>query len=520
MRPVFSVQFQVAPSVAAPGGSDVFDQVVRRLEDWVAGWYAHWHGLTVSPPLLGTSAPVADHVIEVDDRRPREGVRLYALGWSYPAPSDAGLIWNVSSTIAQSNGRTEVGLVIRIGSREYTVSPPDFEFRPPRIVRTLLEDFHCTIGGRAVRAAPTALGAADIDLFAETLRSPARRLPVVLFSREPYFDKCLASPTKVAAMLAGLGEVVVMDDKWASFRLTAAVGKPQSCFNGAVRIYWPGVSESGEVRADRPLLPEEVQQMGDAVGERLLRRLTQVAAFRFVEMPTTREAREATDAQRAEQLRANSGDLDWLLKQNEDLLSARKNADLARDDAQMRVLELEEEVQALRDNLRAMTEYAGDQAPAQEPVQDVRPETVREALDAAEAEFADALAVWPSAQRSADDCDFARPREVYEALMAVADVAKKYFAARAAGRSIGHWADIFEKMGFKYAATESQTTMTKYGQERDFKSDDGTRRIEKHLTLGGGDKKNCMQVYFDVQEEPPRFVIAHCGRHLPTDKYH
>jgi hypothetical protein len=103
--------------------------------------------------------------------------------------------------------------------------------------------------------------------------------------------------------------------------------------------------------------------------------------------------------------------------------------------------------------------------------------------------------------------------------MAIRDVAELYFASREAGRPMGPWEDAFEERGVKYAAQESRATMNQFGSERDFTSDGIKRRIEKHLTLGGGDKKNCLQIYFDADDAAGRFVVAHCGRHLRTDKY-
>jgi hypothetical protein len=37
----------------------------------------------------------------------------------------------------------------------------------------------------------------------------------------------------------------------------------------------------------------------------------------------------------------------------------------------------------------------------------------------------------------------------------------------------------------------------------------------RHLTLGGGDRTNCLQIYFDVDEKTKKFAIGYCGRHLP-----
>ena len=40
----------------------------------------------------------------------------------------------------------------------------------------------------------------------------------------------------------------------------------------------------------------------------------------------------------------------------------------------------------------------------------------------------------------------------------------------------------------------------------------------KHLTLGGGDKVNCLQIYFEADDEVGNMDIGYCGEHLPYAK--
>ncbi len=52
----------------------------------------------------------------------------------------------------------------------------------------------------------------------------------------------------------------------------------------------------------------------------------------------------------------------------------------------------------------------------------------------------------------------------------------------------------------------------------DFMYNERKRRILRHLTLGGGDSENCLQIYFEPDIEPAKMVVAYCGRHLPYDR--
>jgi hypothetical protein len=183
-----------------------------------------------------------------------------------------------------------------------------------------------------------------------------------------------------------------------------------------------------------------------------------------------------------------------------------------------RIADLEAELRDVRRSIGVVMP-AAPAAPAVVPDEEVEPATVAEALDEAARRFAARLEVLDTARRSAAESDFARPVEVLQALMAVRDVAQLYFESREARRPMGSWEDAFAARGLKYRAQESHATTNQFGAERDFTNDGVKRRIEKHLTLGGGDRKNCLQIYFYADDAAGRFVVAYCGRHLRTDKY-
>ena len=137
------------------------------------------------------------------------------------------------------------------------------------------------------------------------------------------------------------------------------------------------------------------------------------------------------------------------------------------------------------------------------------PKTVLEALRFASERYADVLEVWDDAWSSAKKSLFPGPTRVMQALQAIAEVGRAYFAALPEGQSMGPLEQAFRaKIPFKYAPCESQMTMAMHGQERVFQG----REIQRHLTLGGGG--NCVQIYFEFDESRQRVIIAYCGQHL------
>jgi hypothetical protein len=181
--------------------------------------------------------------------------------------------------------------------------------------------------------------------------------------------------------------------------------------------------------------------------------------------------------------------------------------------------ELEAALRAYRENWALLREQPAPPpvAAAAPPPDAERPfESVAAALAAAGQEFADVLVVWEDATQSAERSLYSSPAKVFRALRAVAEVGRDYFRARAGGPPLGPLERAFAaRVPFKYAGFESRTTLGLYGAERVFHHGEQSRQMQRHLTLGGGATTNCLQIYFEFDDDARRVLIGYCGRHLP-----
>ena len=194
---------------------------------------------------------------------------------------------------------------------------------------TLLRQFNCSCGDVRLSLEPIEVRAESIENFATTrLLSPRRRLPIVLVSRIADSGKWLVDPSELADPIAGIAETYYLADKWAGFALTDVVSKLYSCFNGAVRLYWPDFNPA-ESPFSPVYIPEKLNQIGGRLTDILFRKLAAISAFRFVTGPVTTDAREHLQEERrreTEELRAaaaDRNDFGALLE-----LADRKNAEL------------------------------------------------------------------------------------------------------------------------------------------------------------------------------------------------
>jgi hypothetical protein len=138
------------------------------------------------------------------------------------------------------------------------------------------------------------------------------------------------------------------------------------------------------------------------------------------------------------------------------------------------------------------------------------------ALTAAATDFADILIVYEEALISGRRSGSNRASGVYRALAAIAEVGRMYFEARQAGKPMGPVDEALRsRIPFKYTPRESTTTLGLFGQTRVFHHQGKGRQMLRHLTLARGDHKNCLQIYFEFDEESQRVEVGYCGRHLP-----
>ncbi len=532
MRVVYGVQFETRPPEGTPN-EDVPSIVRKKVADWVADWYKVRRSMDIVFPIDGgTLTPLEAHQVKVLRQAASFGESLWSCEWAYPSDEEPNLLWQSQCLVAHSVGQTEVSFLLRLAVKEFQIRSVHFDVRRPRLIKGLVDDLPCYLGGRRVQSTPRLLSATDVDSFVEqTLLSPDRRLPAVVVSQDAYTGLYSVDPLGMADRLAGLAEVYYFANKWVSFGLSDRLSGRLSCYNGAVRIYWPGFRRDSDP-FDHPLFtPQRIlrlREAGQDIGDVVFRRLVAISAIQITEGPITQRSRARIAGEEHAKRQAliaeiTSGRADKERLQTEVASVLEQVTKLQEEKEQLQAL-VESVTAELDEQKRLWADYgklvrAEDEAvAAEQAVEEEGAEReftgVRAALDQAASDFAGQLIVLESAEESADDSRFRDPAQVYNGLEAIAEVAKKYFQTKATSKSMGPWEDVFRSLGFEYAARDSQTTATKYREQRTFTYEGKTVTMSKHITLGGGSRENCLQIYFDVDELAKRFVIGYCGKHL------
>ena len=117
--------------------------------------------------------------------------------------------------------------------------PPNLPAGPPRLLRAIAEGFPCSIGSDLLTYEPARITAANVESFAsESILSPLRQLPVLAISEDNSGNHAL-DPSRAQRILAGVAAVAVCD-KDAANTMSQHVGRSLACYNGAIRVFWPG----------------------------------------------------------------------------------------------------------------------------------------------------------------------------------------------------------------------------------------------------------------------------------------
>ena len=159
----------------------------------------------------------------------------------------AGQIFTTQVAATASQDRLRIHCTLSVANAATVIAPMPVDPRCPSILRTLLSaSSDWLLNGWPVPSGKsTARNGNDGGIsVADEIRNVARSLPFVVVSE---IEGELLWPDlakELAFDLAALARVVTIDED-ATWTLSDEVGKVQSCYRGAVRLYWPPRKSAG-----------------------------------------------------------------------------------------------------------------------------------------------------------------------------------------------------------------------------------------------------------------------------------
>ncbi len=258
----------VAPPAAVAGAS-VRDQVIRRTREWFDE-VANAYGTTFPP--TGTTTCTGNE----QDHTPDGG--SWRATFEHPQWPPTLATRNIRQCIEveiraeTSDDRCTFSLRLEYDATSMLRERTPIE--PPALVGDLVDAFLATSGDTRLTATPTLYDRAGVPELAALLTHPGRTVPVVVISKQAD-ERPIVAPDLVARHLAGVAYVVELRDHDAAFTLSDLFTRQLSCYNGAVRVYWPGFSRDSEMYDHRLWLDQKLVtgDMAERMPDILLREI-------------------------------------------------------------------------------------------------------------------------------------------------------------------------------------------------------------------------------------------------------
>lgn len=417
--------------------------------------------------------------------------------------------------LLQGDGRTAFRCVLRVGS-DGGVAPAEIQVRAPRFIREVVAlpcSWTVGLGGERVFAHPFAVDVEALPSLEELLTSPLRRLPVVMVSEHD--GETLAGDVheRLAHDLCGLAHVIRLSTD-ASWALTERRGKEWSCYNGAVRLFWP-------FRANMPDPRMHPLWTYDQLG------------FRF---PTERDAREHLRGALARRvLEASTFVVDDAAFQEFALASSRAALDQARaaaedggdykqladtyaaenDKLRRTVEEQRDQIEALREQVETFSPAQIAAAPEEAGAAEASPpQTIADAVAVARAELNGKVVVAHETDEHVAQLSpgAGPPDKILRYLRALGDLADA-MTLGPIGASVPTW--LKDRNVECSVDSETSRRSEKAKRFRLRKVDGETVDCDFHLKPADKVRPDmCARIYFATSLTAPHVKVGYIGRHI------
>jgi polyhydroxyalkanoate synthesis regulator phasin len=505
MRPVAKFQMQSAGSGAA-----LAKQVVAVVEEWAKRKFA----------VQGDKTVIREDGREAALRRTDEtSGESTRTSFEMSEPVSGGVL-RTSVVVLTDATAVRVLIHLALGTEGSGITIPTVRLRSPRFVRQILQTtatWQLDPAHDRIFPMPFRVGHSNADTFKDLLVSPLRRLPIVAVSHFNGHPITPGLPARISLEVCALAHTCELDDD-ATWAITREFGSQWSCFNGAARLYWPGIRLDDDPRLHpywtydwllrRTDTPERATNwLRDEIGETVIEAssfLTEDDAFAGFDDALSRAHLAEIRAQAAE------NDNYWELAEE----YAKENDGLKHEvkDQAEQIEQLGRQVTALKYALRAKPlSGTADEVPSETP-----PRTVAEAVASAQRRHVGLLA-FP------DDLDnqlrtlneSAGPPEkilrYLDTLAALSNTLEQNDGSLS--RSI---LEALREQNIECSG-ESETTKGNRAarQARTWAIGGVSTYCEMHLKPSdGAHPDRCARIYFSTAPKAPRVGIGYIGRHF------
>jgi hypothetical protein len=405
--------------------------------------------------------------------------------------------------------------VLTLGSERGLVSPT-VDIHSPRFIREIIElpaQWRVAQDAERVFAKCFDVKTQDITELERLIKASQRRLPIVVISE--LRGETLAGDVheRVSIDTCGLAHTCRLTSD-ASWELTNLLGKEWSCYNGAIRLFWPFRGNRTDPRAhplwtmDRLLWRvDDEEEARDRFRRELNEQLIEASTFVADDPAFARfESSKLSAARESSRLSAEAGDYKALA----DSYASENDALRTTNDIQLK------EIETLKQNIESLTlALRSERSVTTQDVPEAPPETVLEAVQSARDKLAKTVSFGPDIDRQLETLNSTAgpPDKVFRYLMTLGDLAQTLDQNKPLGRSVPLW--LRDKNVEASGESETIKNSKDARRHRTFRIDGHDVHCEYHAKPSDGVHPDlCVRIYFAVSDQHPRIQIGYIGRHF------
>lgn len=482
--------------------------------------------------------------------------------------------WHTSVGLSSGeSGETRVNVRISYYAKPGYIGRPGFVpfANVPKFVREMIDlrPYQCCVGETVLERCETYLTGDDFDqIFAGSLTSSQRELPLVLMCTDEKGATPVWDAEEFAGKLAGMANVYVADwrDTEIKDRLFSLFARGKASFNyrcgpGMLRIYRPGIdlSDASNWR-DSPFFPKArideacggdesrpekfIEIIAKSLGRAISSDSDDVLEISDIERVKTLEnarrlgeqyrelkSRSITTASSA-RTPGESEDIAGLRDELAEWQSIAEEFSSSYDKEVRRAEDLQEKCSGLSNKVSSLTyrlqEASGSAASLQEENESLsRSASVISSLDHIPTCLADELRLaerlWPgrvTVLPEAYDSAKNYPADIDEAWRMLSAMANTLWELHFSGDSVNVSDEFYLRTKFKHALSESGFTKTNGSLMKLRKRTFRGREIDisPHVKGKSGPRDGLFRIYYCPDAETRLLVIGHAGAHLPTSR--
>jgi predicted nucleic acid-binding Zn-ribbon protein len=351
--------------------------------------------------------------------------------------------------------------------------------------------------------------------LASLLKDTNRSIPIIAISNQNGLFLHPKIGDEISRELIGLATVCVLEGQ-SSWALSNELGREWSCYNGAIRLYWP-FTESNRAPLKHPLWTDtrlmkyanDTRDALDKLKNQLKRKIFSVSALSTV-------TPDLFDQIHASYNNENKISADKLIEEHKNINELAQSYAVDVEKLKLEKSQLRDQIRLLRQQLYTLqlqNAWQNDDPEDIEPDIENPPKTVREAYKRAKRYFAETLIFGSDVEEGIDTLveNAGPPDKIYDYLEFLSEMTREK-RNRSLGMSEIQWLKEFgcncslESETVKKCRQEMNKRIWNDGRE--------TRQFEMHLKPNEATAPNkCVRIYFDWDEASEMTVIGWIGRH-------